>query len=751
MQYKNFITSFGLFATIAVTIVGVGIFSYPQEIVSVINTDAWIMTLFAGFIVYILFYVVYSVIKLNGYNKFYIILKSNFGKILGGIFAVIFVAYNIITVSFGMRIFTEVVKMYLLEKTPTEIIFLITILTAVYLIRSGLESLIKFNEISFWIMFVPISLVLLFTLNKADFSNLLPVFNSTQPYKYVEALKSAIYTFSGIEIIYLIIPFIRTKSLIVKTSRKSIIFITLFYMIVVILSLSIFSKDQTKILLWPTITMIKSISVNGIFIERWEGVVMAIWVMFYFTTFSNIYYLSSDILKDMFSLNSIHIPSLILGIIIYITAIYPKNIAVLYSIGNKLIVPLFIFNIIILPIIMLILKKIKKSSLRKILPLFLICFLFTGCWDKTEIENKQLVSVVAIDPGKDIDEQKYLKDVKPNDPLTSIDLKKIHLTFGIPDLSQLGPNKGAEAQDKYIDSDGYSFQDAVSKARLKSSRSIRFSHTELLLFNEGIMKNSNVLKEILDYLQREPSLNRNMYIVLARGSAEQYIKLQTNMEKNMETYILGLIENDYNNSEIIPVTLNDFLVQMNENGNSLLPVISIDKNNKDIKIDGSVAIKNFREKGNLNPNQTANIELLKGKLKGSKKVIFLDKHPIDIDINNTNRKISVMESNGKLKFNVDLKIESQIKNYYLDKKVFSVQKLNYIQQNFNEAIKKECEYALKITQNNFQIDPVGFGEYLQKYHPSIWNKVKDNWDKEYKNCDINVNVDTEIRRIGVVQ
>lgn len=751
MQYKSFISSFGLFSTIVVTVVGVGVFSYPQEIVSIVGTDGWIVTIFAGILAYLLLYIAYSVIKWNEYEKFYFILKNNFGTIIGSILSFVFIAFNVVVIAVGMRIFSEVIKMYLLEKTPTEFILVVIILTGIYLLMGGLNSLIKFNEISFWIMFIPMIIIFLFTLNKADFSNILPVFNN-EPYKYIEGIKSSIYSFSGIEIIYLIAPFIKGRFSALKTSGKSLLFITLFYVIAVILSLAIFSKEQTSILLWPTITMMKSISLKGAFIQRWEGAVMAMWVIFYFTTFSNIYYLSSDIVKDMFKLKNINIPCIVLGVIIYATAIHPKNIAALYDINNKVVIPLFIFNLIILPIILFLFIKFKKKPiLKKILPLFLICVLLTGCWDKTEIERKQLVSTIGIDAGEDIDKQKYLKNIKPQDPLTDIDLKKIHVTFSIPDLSKLGPEKGSAAEDKYIDVDSYSMQDAVSKARRRSSRTIKFSHTQLLVFNQNIMEHPDTLKEIIDYLQREPSLNRNMYVVLSKGSSGQYMKLKTNMEKNMESYILGLIENGSENSEIIPVTLNDFLVQMSENGNSLLPIISMDKNNKDIKVDGSEAIKNFKAKGNLSSVQTANIELLSGKLKGSNKMILLDNHPIDIDINNANRKISVSEVNGKLCFNVNLNIECQIKNYYSDKKVFSLDKLEYIQNNFNKSIKNECEQAVKLVQQKMEVDPIGFREYVQKYHPIIWSKVKNDWAKQYKSSIINVTVDTQIRRIGVVK
>ncbi|MCS4454255.1 GerAB/ArcD/ProY family transporter [Clostridium botulinum] len=42
-----------------------------------------------------------------------------------------------------------------------------------------------------------------------------------------------------------------------------------------------FSTEQVKLMLWPGITMIKSIDIPGTFIERWEGIIMAIWTLFF--------------------------------------------------------------------------------------------------------------------------------------------------------------------------------------------------------------------------------------------------------------------------------------------------------------------------------------------------------------------------------------------------------------------------------------------------------------------------------------
>lgn len=390
-------------------------------------------------------------------------------------------------------------------------------------------------------------------------------------------------------------------------------------------------------------------------------------------------------------------------------------------------------------------------KLKKFIPLFLICALLTGCWDKVEIDKKELVSIIGIDVGEDIGKEKELKNAKSDEPLNSIDLKKLHLTLGAPDISKLGPDKGGAAEDKYIDVDAYSVQDALSKAALKSSRSIRFSHTKLLVLSEELMEYPEIAKEVIDYLQREPSLNRNMYVILSEGKCDQYVKFKTTLEKNIENYILGLVESDAKSSEILPVTLNDFLVDMSQNGNTIIPRISMDKDNKEIEISGVGVIKDYKIKGKLNPSETANLELLRGTLKGGKKMINIDNHPLDIRIDDIRRKLKVSVSNDKLRFDINLVIEGQIKNYYTTKEILSVDKLSYVEKNFNKSIKQECEQLVKIVQRDLEVDPIGLREYIEKYHPGTWKKVKDNWEDEYKNAIVNVNVDTKIRRIGVVK
>jgi spore germination protein len=364
MSNRKFVSKYGLFASIVVTVVGVGIFSYPSTMANEVGTDGWFVTILAGVICFLLLSLSYRVVLKNNYNTFYVMLEDNLGKILSKVFGFIFCVYFIFVSAFGMRIFTEVIKMYLLEQTPTEFILLVMIFTGLYLARGEVSALVKFNEISFFAMFIPMIFILIFATRGGTVSNVLPLLQST-PEKYLKAISTATFAFSGFEIAYLILPFMKDRDGIKKTLFRSIAFITLFYAVVVILCLMFFTQEHTRKLLWPTITLIRSIVIPGAFVERWEGLVMSLWVLFYFTTFVNMYYFSSDIIKDTFHLHDIKLSSVIIAPIIYITAMYPQNIAEVYDKSGKITPILSIFSFIILPLVLLFANRVKGRGRRK--------------------------------------------------------------------------------------------------------------------------------------------------------------------------------------------------------------------------------------------------------------------------------------------------------------------------------------------------------------------------------------------------
>lgn len=389
----------------------------------------------------------------------------------------------------------------------------------------------------------------------------------------------------------------------------------------------------------------------------------------------------------------------------------------------------------------------NKITLILIISSILLC----GCWDNVEIDRVSFISTIGVDVGKDIGKEGDLKSISSKEPFAEREVEKIKVTYGFPDISSLAPTKGGSAEDKFITTPAYSMEDAVSKGNSKSSRTLNLRHGKLLIFSSEILAYPNTIKEVIDYLQRQPYINRVMQVVVADGSTEDYVKFKPNMEKSIDTYITGLMENSSMNATILPVKLNEMLKLLGENGNALIPRITLDKVKNELMLSGVAIIKDYSLKGYLNPIETSDLEILRGKLKSGKKVVYKYGHPVDFQIEGTKRKITVINNKNNIEFHIDILLEGQVKDYFVDGDVFSIEKLKDLEDDFNKSLSEECEKVVRITQNEFMVDPIGFRENVEKYHNALWNKVKGNWDNVYKSAVIKVNITTHIRRIGVVK
>ena len=377
--------------------------------------------------------------------------------------------------------------------------------------------------------------------------------------------------------------------------------------------------------------------------------------------------------------------------------------------------------------------------------------LLSGCWDKVEIDRRNFISTIAIDVGEDIGKEKELKKLNLVEPSSGINIKKINVTYGFPDMSTVGAEKSGSAQEKYINTQAYSMEDAYSEAMAKSSRDIYLGHTKLLILSSDILNHKDTVKEIVDYLERNPSINRMIQVVVSDGPAEDYLKFKPETENNTQYYISGLMDNSDRNSRILSMNLNELLILLSENGNALLPMISLDNERKELVLSGAAIIEDYELKGVFSPIQLINIQLLSGKFKAGKKAIYLDGHPIDYLIDGYHRKIRVVQEGNKLVINVDINLEGQIGGYYVGKKILDEGELQKIQNAFNSSISEDLRKAMELAIKEYGIDPFGVREHIEKFNPSLWNKIEKDWKTKYKESSVNVTVDTKIRRIGATQ
>lgn len=360
MQGKNKISNRQIKALLVTTIVGVGVLSLPSDVAMVLNNGGWIGILLGGLISIPFIMVINKLFSIDPGKSFFQISCQAVGRAVTKVFLFIIFAYFIMVLAYTVRLFSEVIKAYLLENTPTEVIILTMLLATAYIARSKIEVLARFAVMIYPIIVGFVIFLLVVNLPNNDFTNILPLFDID--YKLIpRAVYASFFSYAGYEILLFAQHISEDESRSLKYSVGSMFMVIGIYLVIFFITLSQYGIHQLKREIWPTIAVIKEIDLPGYFLENLDGVVMAVWVLVVYATVGPFFYACGVTIAEIFGFNShkLFIPFLIP--LIYIIALIPDNLVtvneILGSIGNYLNVA----AVVIVPIIILIAAYVRKG------------------------------------------------------------------------------------------------------------------------------------------------------------------------------------------------------------------------------------------------------------------------------------------------------------------------------------------------------------------------------------------------------
>lgn len=341
------------------SVIGVGILSLPSSLAEKYGTDGWVVILIGGIIVSFL---VYIMTKLSLMYPGKII--SEYGRKIAttpisDIISVIFVVYVLTSIAYILRVFAEVMKMFLLINTPTEIIIISMLLTSAYLTRKGIEAIGRVMTIIIPLVIIPIILLVLPILTEVKLDNLLPVL-TTNPIEYFKGIPAIILSFLGFEVIFINLAYIEERKNVMKYNILAVWFITITYIITYLITLVRFGKDELTHLIWPTLSLMKTVQFPGAFLENVEGLVMGLWILMIFGSIVPVYFSASLILSKVSRGKEFRHFVLPLIPIIYILSLVPENLVAAYDITDVIEKYLGVFVVAVVPIVFYILALIRK-------------------------------------------------------------------------------------------------------------------------------------------------------------------------------------------------------------------------------------------------------------------------------------------------------------------------------------------------------------------------------------------------------
>jgi spore germination protein AB len=338
--------------------VGIGVLGYQKVIAANAGYDAWISVIIAGLITHIIVFLIFKIVQLSGGD----IVAANqlaFGKWIGKLFDVIFIIYFCLLAIAVTRTYIEVIQVWMYPKFSTFFFSLLFFILVIYIVSGGIRAV---AGAAFFGTVLPAYLVFTFgfTFNYADFRNILPVFDHSMM-EMVKSTRDMTLTFLGFETLIVFYPYLKNGNKSKKWAHASLLFTTITYTALTLVSFAFFSEKQLEKTVWATLSMWKIVHLP--FVERFEYIGIANWCLVILPNICIAMWCASRIAKRSFHLHQRKTLVILSAIcIIGGSLIFDRQqINTLNDITSKV---GFYVNFVFIPLLffmILLMKKVKKK------------------------------------------------------------------------------------------------------------------------------------------------------------------------------------------------------------------------------------------------------------------------------------------------------------------------------------------------------------------------------------------------------
>lgn len=365
------------------------------------------------------------------------------------------------------------------------------------------------------------------------------------------------------------------------------------------------------------------------------------------------------------------------------------------------------------------LVKGSKVSITILLVLILL-FIFTGCWDAVDVNDKSILISVGVDR-------------KGND----------HIFYA--EIANLMSEEDSQS-DKFtlVRSVGNSFIGVRHEEDIKFDKVQYLGATQILILTADLTKSG--MADYMYRLRRLPDYRKTLGIVTTFEKVEDLFNIELKRQLSLGETIDGMIKTLVGNGQAVQYDTSQILEYLSsDNVCFVMPNINI-KDNQTALTGYSVIEKGYYQ-GYIPIAQTKGLLcFLSDNAKLKYNVPFRDKIAI-VEVNLKKRYIKPSFKEEAIKFNTDFVFESQVQylnvNEGLDESA-----IKEVEKNLKAMIKKDIYYTIAQSQQIFKGDYLGFYNTFRISYP---NEIKAiDWYKEYLTAKINVTVETSLDPGGML-
>ncbi|MFB5281573.1 Ger(x)C family spore germination protein [Peribacillus sp. Hz7] len=381
------------------------------------------------------------------------------------------------------------------------------------------------------------------------------------------------------------------------------------------------------------------------------------------------------------------------------------------------------------------------KNILRILCIFGLIFLLSGCWDRVEVNDLAIVTAAAID----------IKDDNQIELSLQVFIPKALSTGG----GQGGAGQGGGGATTLVRSQkGSNISDALSKLQSKIPRKVFWGQCKVFIFGEKLAKQG--IQDPMDFLLRHPQPRERAYLYVSKGNPKAVLESIPPLERYSGEVIRELSDLHIG----MQVTMQDVqegLIGVAQAG--ALPFIKIlppGKGEEKLQgipyIVGTAVFKKGKMVGTMSEKATRGVLWLRNEMEAYTVTVKPEGVKGEISLNPVSARVKMIPQirNNKWKVLVNIDTEGAVIQNGTNLDLTSPKSLQTVEKAYQEDIKKRIELAIQQAQHKMKADIIKFGEEFHRKYPKEWKKNENRWAEVYPEVEVEVNVEAHIRRQGYI-
>lgn len=365
-------------------------------------------------------------------------------------------------------------------------------------------------------------------------------------------------------------------------------------------------------------------------------------------------------------------------------------------------------------------KRIELFILAVLLPLLLSA----GCWDAKEIENKKIATLVIVDKT----EQGY-----------SFFVEFVRNAGGSPSGSGQESDKSKFV---YLKASGETLAQAREALEAKTNRQIYLGAVGAVLLTEKMAKEG--IAEYIYRLRQDNNYRKVVDVIITGEEPEAFETVEAGVNgvgMTIESIIQTLNDQGEPYHE---ANMGDVLEALaSEQGCFLLPTVGF--NNNEIEIIGLSVFEGEKLKGFIPWQESRGIKLLKGEEPEFYCVVPYEDIEATLKAKLTKRKLIPTYAEGKIGFQVKINFDAELA-YINEKTEITEEDTAKLKTAFEQQLKQEIEETIRVSQQDFQCDYLGFYTPFRIKYPVESRQM--NWKEMFPQAVISVEVTVRLDTSG---